>query len=136
MTNLTDIFGPVIHTYTTKQAIQDGYLIDISEKYPKLVEHSPVTLPAIFTKSLWNIITQAVNDKETGNDYRGIIWDIFLMFYFKARASENTDSLSFDVIITGLGKKDDLVMIEAKIKGLDFDNPSPALFFDYKEHSQ
>ena len=132
MDSLTDTFGPVIHTYSTKQAIKDGFLVDISTSYPKLVEQSPVKLPVIFTSALWELVKQAV-ESDNCNDYEGVLWDIIFTFALNANANKEVDRLIYDVIITGVNKEKGLVKIKVKINYLDFDNPKPALFFDVVE---
>lgn len=96
---MEDIFGPVaVYTYTRAEAIEDGVLVDLSAQFPE--ECGLFKWPVACTAAVWNIIEQAVNDEETGNSYKGVIWDMMWMARFPVKTIDPSTIL-YDVIITG-----------------------------------
>lgn len=92
----------VIHSYTRKEAIEDGVLVDMNKYIP--VNESGYKYPAACTAGVWNIIDQAVNNKKYGNDYKGIICDIFNISRIMPFKRWQTGAM-FRVIITGIGNQ-------------------------------
>lgn len=64
-------FGEVIYSYSRKQAIQDGVLVDLSQWK---VARDHWKLPLACTSAVFSIMEQAVNAE--GCDYPGIIHDL------------------------------------------------------------
>ena len=91
-----------ISKYTRKQAIEDGVLFDMNTIIPR--KESGINFPVACTSAVYEIIKTAVNNKNWGNDYQGVIWDIFTMFKAYARRATGTELL-FKVIIRGVGRK-------------------------------
>jgi hypothetical protein len=68
--DLTEIFGEPIHPYTRAQAIDDGYLIDVSET----AREAGFRLPVAITRSTWADCiewTDADSKRQTYQDEAG-----------------------------------------------------------------
>lgn len=93
----------VIYSYSRAQAIEDGVLVDLSEKFGDLVrEHYKV--PVAVTASVWEIITKAVNNPRWMNDFDGVIHDILWMSRVYFRPLSESGRI-FRVKIRGAGRK-------------------------------
>ncbi len=86
----------VIHTYLRKQAIEDGFLADVTEWAKETGFKAPVAI----TASLWNVIENI--PKGSGQDIRGRAHDVLFMAYNAVRKTNAADSdfTSFEVIIS------------------------------------
>jgi len=93
-------FWDVIDTYSRAQAIEDGMLIDLTQFS---VCHQHYKYPVACTSAVWDIIERGVN-ADCGNDYEGVLHDIFSMSKMLPYKRTETSSF-FKVIITGAGKK-------------------------------
>ena len=62
----------IISTYTRRQAIEDGFLADLTTLFPE--EATLYRFPVACTTSIWTMIETAVNKKQ--GDLKGIVWDI------------------------------------------------------------
>ena len=101
MNELEEFFGDVISVYSRSQAIEDGFLIDLTQ-FPVCREH--YKYPIACTSTVWDIIERAVNNPKWCNDYVGVLHDILWMS--RACASHiNETTVLFPVIITGAGKQ-------------------------------
>jgi type I site-specific restriction endonuclease len=94
-------FGNVIFSYSRKQAIEDGVLVDLSKLCPEecaLYKHN-----VCCTAEVWSIIDRAVKNKKHLNDLKGVVWDvIFMSTRLVIREVDETTRL-FQVIIKGAG---------------------------------
>ncbi len=90
-----DYFGPVISTYSRKQAIDDGFLIDVST----MSQEAGFKWPVALTNAAWQDCVAWSDDddeKQTCQDESGRLWDVlFLAFYAIKTASESGDRLLF-----------------------------------------
>jgi hypothetical protein len=78
MNNVSDIFGEVIHTYTRQQAIEDGYLIDVSYQAVEAGFRYPVAL----TRAVWEDCVAWSDDdsqRQAYQDEAGRLWDVLWM---------------------------------------------------------
>ena len=91
-------FGDVIYSYTRKQAIEDGVLVDltgISGAIRQVWKHHLAC-----TDTVWAIIEAA--SAQRGQDLEGILDDIAMMAMVTARTqNERSDKVLFRVIIAG-----------------------------------
>ena len=95
-----DIFSEVedvlIVSYTRKQAIADGVLIDITEtaieagfKYPVAVTHA-----------VWNqYIVPSEPLKEMGQSVQGRLWDMLMILRYYSLRSNGKSEMFFDFIV-------------------------------------
>lgn len=100
MTTHDNPFGPIIHTYTRKQAIADGYLIDVTDT----AREAGFTLPVALTADVWNDCVRWTADdthrkpEYTGQDERGRLWDVVSMARMAAAVNRGTDRVTFAIL--------------------------------------
>ncbi len=91
-------FGDVIYSYSRKQAIDDGVLVDltaISGAIRQIWKHHMAC-----TDTVWAIIETAT--EQPGQDLEGILHDIAFIAMVKARTQgDQRDTVRFQVIIAG-----------------------------------
>lgn len=78
------VFGDVISTYTRRQAIDDGFLIDVSE----MAREARFTVPVAMTSACWSDCvewTDADSKRQTYQDEAGRLWDVLWMMSLAAR---------------------------------------------------
>lgn len=98
------LFGPMIFSYTRKQAIEDGVLIDLTEIAPAIqAEH--YKYPVALTAAAWAIVQRALENDKVVNDIDGIIHDVLWMSRAAGREVDPSTRL-FQVIIAGSGPID------------------------------
>jgi hypothetical protein len=90
MSNLQEIFGPVVFSYTRQQAIDDGVLVDVTKHAREMGFKYPVAL----TDTVYNDCVSWDNvDEPTYQDESGRLYDILWMAFLAARQSK--ESISF-----------------------------------------
>jgi hypothetical protein len=87
-------FGEVIFSYTRKQAIADGVLVDLSQ-IEVTEQHWKHHLAC--TSTVWSIIEQAL--QTPGQDVNGIVHDISVMAKLAIRNAREVEQVFFKVII-------------------------------------
>jgi hypothetical protein len=70
-----NLFGDLIFSYTRKQAIEDGVLVDLTSRFPK--DTRLFKYPIACTSAIWNIVTEAC--EKTGEDLGAYVWDMCWM---------------------------------------------------------
>jgi hypothetical protein len=97
-----DIFSDadLIFSYTRKQAIEDGVLVELSS--PVCREH--YKYPIAGTAAVWAIIDRAVKNPRTFNSLDGVLHDILWMSRACKRTVDPTTVL-FQVLINGAGRQ-------------------------------
>ena len=73
--NVSDIFGDVIYSYTRAQAIADGVLVDVT----KTAKEAGFIWPVAITRSVWEncvALSDEDNDQQTYQDESGRVWDV------------------------------------------------------------
>jgi len=81
---LDPIFGEVISTYTREQAIEDGFLIDVSE----VAREAGIRFPVAITRTAWADCVEwaeADSKRQTYQDEAGRLWDVLWMAKLAAR---------------------------------------------------
>lgn len=131
-------FGKVIHTYTTKEAISDGFLVQVDSG---ISQEAGIKYPVILTRSVWSRYVEVPDGLEYAQDLEGRLWDILYMFSVRAR-NITGDSLSFSILnllpdiadfLPNEEPAEDMHMhrivnLYSQIRAFDFDDPSPAIF--------
>jgi len=101
---MCDFFQPadVIDSYTRKQAIADGVLVDVTDT----AKETGFKYPVAVTQNLWdNWITPNEQAKRYGQDRDGRLWDVLWMCSLASRKSKET-LVKFSVIFqNGPGQK-------------------------------
>ncbi len=114
-----------IFSYTRKDAIRDGVLIDISE----FSKEAGVKYSTAITTNLWNqYILPSEEMTNQGQSEDGRMWDLLTMFCITAKNSDRTDLIFFDVLFQmTAGKEPKLIKIKAQCH--PGDNLEPVITF-------
>lgn len=113
----------IIYSYTRKQAIEDGEQVLLDQK---LTREAGYKYPVYLTRSVWNLVEMAVNNKKHCNDLEGVLWDILYMSIRNHTRRLDTSTYQFVVIITGTGRIRNHTML-VSCGPTDIDNPAPAI---------
>ncbi len=100
---LTEVFGPVIHSYSRAQALEDGVLVDLSAVAAEVCAQH-YKHPVACTAAVWAIIDAAVKNRRWANDLNGVVHDLLWMSQQYARRVDDSTRL-FQVIIRGAGRR-------------------------------
>ncbi len=85
----------LIHSYSRKEALEDGVLIDVTETAKEAGFRYPVAL----TSAAWATCV-SIPTGVTGQDEAGRLWDVLTMLRLATRSgSSGTSTLTFDVLI-------------------------------------
>lgn len=82
--DLLEIFGEPIHTYTRQQAIDDGFLVDVSS----MTNEAGIVFPVAMTRAAWADCvewTDADSKRHIYQDESGRLWDVLWMLKLAAR---------------------------------------------------
>lgn len=102
MTNSFDEFE-LIHSYSRKQAIEDGMLVNVS----KLAKDTGFKIPVAITAELWHgLIVPKRADEELGQSTRGRLLDVLTMLHYAIRNNKDTDIIIYKVIFLISGKQE------------------------------
>jgi len=111
----------VIYTYTRKQAIEDGVLVDVSST----AKEAGINFPVAITSIVWDIYVVPSDKLEgCGQSISGRLWDLLWMFRLKAMRS-NSSLLYFSCLFLDINEK----LEEVKFKALcgPGDNAEPVI---------
>lgn len=129
----------VISTYTTREAVSDGFLVKVEAEASK---EAGIKYPVYMTRAVWEKYVEVPQGMEGIQNLSGRLWDVLYMFAFHAR-NVRSDSLLFDFISfmpdagnwepnekleTPENHFNRLVTLKAVVQAQDFDDPSPAIF--------
>lgn len=93
----TETFGEVVFSYTRKQAIEDGVLIDVTEA----AREAGFRWPVAVTAAVWDDCvawSDEDNRRQTWQDESGRLWDLlFVAAYAVQTARENTGELRYEI---------------------------------------
>lgn len=82
--NITELFGEPIHTYSRAEAIEDGLLVDASEQ----AQEAGFRIPVALTAAAWaDCVAWNATDsmRQTYQDESGRLWDVLWMSAQAAR---------------------------------------------------
>ena len=87
----SSIFGNVIYSYTRRQAIDDGVLVDLTDFSFRpglnVVHEAGIKYPIAMTSTAFACTVQKTGEPlPPAQDLSGRIWDVLTMFKFAARA--------------------------------------------------
>jgi len=95
---MEDVFGPVISSYSRAQAIDDGFLVDVSEP----ARECGFTYPVALTRPAWERAVALKRNYKGVQDEAGRLWDVLWMLYVAIkRRREQGDELLYRVKISG-----------------------------------
>ena len=98
----------IISTYTRKQAIEDGVLIDVTERAKEAGIHYPTAI----TQNLWSTWIEVPEELEGLQDEEGRLWDVLHMFQIAARKVTGTH-LTYSVLFQMTEKRQKEVQLNA-----------------------
>ncbi len=88
---MAEFFGPVIHSYTRAQAIDDGVLVDVSET----AQEAGFKYTVAITRAAWEDCVAWNDDdnkRQTYQDESGRLWDVVFMLSFAIKSSRSKQS--------------------------------------------
>ncbi|MFY9150850.1 MAG: DUF6573 family protein [Prolixibacteraceae bacterium] len=131
----------VIDTYSTRQAVEDGFLVQID---PKISKEAGIKYPVYLTRAVWDKYVELPEGIDQVQDLDGRLWDVLIMFAFAARSCNGSTLIyNLNVVLADKGdwesnEKVDpdldhnrtirLVTLKSVIQARDFDDPTPAIF--------
>ena len=119
----------VIHSYSRKQAVEEGFQTCVSKLFPN--ESRMYKHPVYFTSSVWELCQENAV----------IVWDICFMSFFKVKRQNDDSSLiEFTVAVENAQRKPDFLEGDTPIYKLcieigaaDIDDPTPAITIMFPE---
>ena len=105
----------IIHTYSRKQAVDDGVLIDVSD----MAQEAGIRYPVAITANLFTtFIEPAPALTSLGQSTEGRLWDVLSMFRFAAKVHSGS-LLHFKVsFVTGAAASGGIVHRTVSLKAL------------------
>ena len=93
-------FGPVISTYTRAQAIEDGFLVDVSDT----AREAGFTIPVAVTRTVWTRLVAVPEGYRGFQDERGRLWDVLWMARHYALRASGSDRVTMCVLVRDIRK--------------------------------
>lgn len=90
---MSELFGEPIYSYSRAQAIDDGILVDVSER----AREAGIKFPTAITTAVWERYCED-HDKQPGQDVQGRLWDVLWMFRMTARKMDGPE-LTFKLYV-------------------------------------
>lgn len=127
----------IISTYTTKEAVADGFLIRVADGQSK---EAGIKYPVYMTKAVWDKYVEVPTGMGGEQDLSGRLWDILWMFMNAAkRSSSSLLMFKFNCRLPDIGdweqneKMDGsrltrTVTLKSVIQAQDFGDSTPAIF--------
>ncbi|MFN3166394.1 MAG: DUF6573 family protein [Phycisphaeraceae bacterium] len=103
--------APVIYSYTRKQALEDGVLVDLTD----WAKETGFRVPVACTRAVWDGYLQPPKGTEQlGQSVRGRSHDLLWMLYVAIRkAPGSSEYLSFEVIFLNRRKQQETITLKA-----------------------
>jgi hypothetical protein len=121
----------LIHSYTRKQAIEDGEIVELPIK---LAREAGILLPVDCTRALWAIVEPSEDLKKMGQSVTGRLWDLFSMLRFAVLSRPDTDLIFYKCLFLQEGKDEPtLYVIKAVLDGGDDGKPIITLMLPYED---
>ncbi len=116
-------FGPVIYAYTRKQALADGFQVDVSSP----AKEAGFRIPVFMTSTVFDTCVK-VPEGVRCQDERGRLWDILNMLRWAIKKSRpGQDRLSFQLYVRNDNRRPKLVTLQSVCSALDIDDPAPSI---------
>ena len=113
MYNNENIWGEVIYAYSRKNAIDDGYLVDVTQT----AKEAGILFPVVLTRTVWGTYVE-VPTGVTCQDEKGRLWDILWMYRCEfLRLKKNgklKEAFFFELYVRNTNKDPKLI----KLKGM------------------
>lgn len=88
--DLSSLFGDVVHSYTRAQAIEDGVLVDVTAT----AREAGFRWPVAVTAAVWSDCIAWNNEDNTDQVYQdqsGRLWDVLFMASYAIRSANRPD---------------------------------------------
>lgn len=116
-------FGEIIYSYTRRQAIADGFQVDVTATAKEAGIHVPVFL----TRTVFDAYV-ALPEGVTEQDEAGRLWDIVWMTRFAIlRARPGVQWIPVALYVRNDNRASKLVKLAAACGPLDIDDPQPVI---------
>jgi hypothetical protein len=117
-----------IFSYSRKEAIEDGVLVDVT----KLASEAGIKYPVAMTSEVFETIDPSKLDKEIGQSLDGRLWDLFTMFKLATR--QGGSEIKFNFIVHKINpetnrRKKDYVELKAVCGPGDTTEPCVTIMF-------
>ena len=121
----------LIHSYTRKQAIEDGVLIDVSE----IAKEAGFQIPVAITNAVWSdLIVPNKEVKNYGQSIKGRLWDTLMVLFFEIKSTEDTNQIIFKVFyLMDVNKKPETKELKALISGGDSGEPVITIMYKHED---
>ncbi len=93
-------FGPVLSVYTRAQAIEDGFLVDVSET----AREAGFQIPVAVTRAVWDRLVALPQGYRGFQDERGRLWDVLWMARHYALRASDSDRVRMCVLVRDVRK--------------------------------
>ena len=100
MVSLTEVFGEPISVYSRSQAIEDGYLVDVSET----AKEAGFEIPVALSRAVHSELVALPEGYRGWQDYSGRLWDVVFMAAHAARRNRKSDRVRFCVLVRDIRK--------------------------------
>ena len=105
--SVEEVFGPVIHSYSRAEAIEDGVLIDLTGNFPS--DTRLFKWPVACTSRVWERMEAAA--QKQGNDLGLCVWDICYMAIHGVISRPDPSMVIFQVALPLGGPLETLKMV-------------------------
>jgi len=113
----------VIYAYTRRQALEDGFQVDVSSA----AKEAGIRFPVFLTRSVYDAYV-TVPPNVTGQDEAGRLWDIVWMLrYAIKRSREEGERIPVSLHVRNDNRVARLVKLIAICDALEMDDPRPAI---------
>lgn len=125
MNDKDHFFNHVVSIYSQKQAIADGFLIDVSSDAFK----SGFKIPVAVTIAVWEQYicwSEEDSDRQTGQDQSGRLADVLWMLFLACRINRDESEILFNLSVIprdGMAQTPEKVTLKAIIGGGDAGEP-------------
>ncbi len=103
-----NLFGDVIYQYTRAQAIEDGFLIDVTET----AREAGITFSTAVTAAAWELCV-TVPEKASWQDEMGRLWDVLTMLRYAIKRSSGGQEVAFSVAVQNDARRPRPVQLKA-----------------------
>ena len=93
-------FDPVISVYTRAQAIEDGFLIDVSDT----AREAGFRIPVAVSRTVWHRLVALPEGYRGFQDERGRLWDVLWMARHSALRASGSDRVRMCVLVRDIRK--------------------------------
>ena len=93
-------FDPVLSVYTRAQAIEDGFLVDVSDT----AREAGFRIPVAVSRTVWDRLIALPEGYRGFQDERGRLWDVLWMARYYALSASGSDRVKKSVLVHDIRK--------------------------------